>query len=315
MRWAATTLTLALASGACSSPEQAAPVDPFTLTFRPEQLESGSEEYLCFGFDAASIAGLAVERIAWSAPASGGVALHHAILYAMQSPFPKGPLSCRWMPDDAVGIHIWGPGTDPLVMPEGFALSIPETTTLLVVQAHVLRSSDAPAAEVSVALNVVPPPADPNRLAGWHATVVDVPEIAPHAAATATSSCKARADAHTLFVWPHMHALGATFHGAIQRASGETIPLVDIADWNVDGQQAYPIEVDIGTGDVIETTCTWENPGDAPVVGGLWTTDEMCTQSLIWWPAEARSCERLSDPEGSRGGAPPSRIPGARADP
>jgi hypothetical protein len=53
------------------------------------------------------------------------------------------------------------------------------------------------------------------------------------------------------------------------------------------------VEVDIAAGDVIETSCTWTNPTPEVVVGGLMTTDEMCTQGIIWWPADAPYCQRL----------------------
>src|SRR4051812_22155732 len=98
MRILPAAMLLALASSACSGdtdgsrPPDDAPA-PITLSFRPEELQTGTEDYLCYGFDAAELAGLAVERIAWSPPEGGGVSLHHATLYALQDPFPDGPLS------------------------------------------------------------------------------------------------------------------------------------------------------------------------------------------------------------------------------
>jgi hypothetical protein len=97
-----------------------------------------------------------------------------------------------------------------------------------------------------------------------------------------------------------MHALGKVFHGAIQRAAGGTTALVDVAAWDVAGERTYPVEVDIAAGDVIETSCTWLNPTPEVVVGGLFTTDEMCTLGIIWWPADAPYCERLPSRAKSR---------------
>jgi hypothetical protein len=291
MRVVLTVLSVALASTACGPGSAEGGAAPITLSFRADQVQPGSEDYLCFDFDAAPLAGLAVERIAWAAPDGGGVSLHHATLYAMQSPFPDGPLSCLWMPADAVGLHIWAPGDDPLVMPDGFALSIPPKTTKMVVQAHVLRAGGAPAAEASVTLQAAA--RAPQHLAAWHSTIAEVPPIPPHSSATATSGCRARAPVHTLFAWPHMHGLGQTFRGAIQRAGGGDTPLVELARWDVTRERTYRAKLDIEAGDVIETSCTWENPTPEVVVGGLWTTDEMCTLGIILWPADAPSCERL----------------------
>lgn len=279
-------IPLALAAMGCASGPE-----PITLPFRAQALEMGEEAYLCFGFDAEQLAGRAVERIAWAPPDGGGVSLHHATLYAMQSAFPDGPLKCSFMPDDAVGIHIWGAGTEPLQMPEGFALSIPEGTTKMVVQAHVLRLSDAPASEASVVLGMAEPA--PEHLAAWHSTFTDVPEIPPQATVTASSRCLARADVHTLFAWPHMHRLGKAFHGSIERANGSVTPIVDVMEWDFARELIHPAAVDIAEGDVIVTRCTWQNGTPAVVEGGLDVTDEMCTQGLIWWPADAPRCKPL----------------------
>jgi hypothetical protein len=275
---------------ACAGCKVAPAPTPLTLSFQPDEVANGSEEYLCFDFDATPFAGNAVDRVAWTAPSGGGVTLHHAILWAMQSPFPAGPLSCRWMPADAVGLHIWAPGDEPLAMPEGFALAIPAKTTKLVIQAHVLRSSTAPAQAASVTLDLAEAPA---HLAAWHSIAAKVPPIQPYSSASATAQCRARAAVQTLFVWPHMHALGKTFHGAIERANGSSTPIIDLVQWEVAGERTYPVELAIAAGDVITATCTWDNPTPSVVVGGLWTTDEMCTESLIWWPAEAPYCDPL----------------------
>ncbi|MFT3769101.1 MAG: hypothetical protein QM820_26980 [Minicystis sp.] len=292
MRFGAAALSLVtVVTGCAGEGGGTAGPETVTLSFRAQALEAGEEDYLCFGFPATQLAGRAVERIAWVPPSGGGVSLHHATLYAMQSPFPDGPLSCTWMPDDAVGIHIWGTGTEPLHMPEGFALSIPEGTTKMVVQAHVLRTSEAPANEASVVLGMAASP--PEHLAAWHSTVTDVPAIPPHATATASSRCLARGDVHTLFAWPHMHRFGKAFHGAIERAGGGETPIVDVAAWDVTREVIHPASVDIATGDVIVTRCTWENTSPEVVEGGFDVSDEMCTQGLIWWPADAPRCKPL----------------------
>jgi hypothetical protein len=294
MRLVPTVLALGLASAGCSGDpgdpgDEPSGASPITLSFRAEELPTGAEDYLCYGFDATELAGRALERIAWSPPEGGGVTLHHATAYAMQEPFPDGPLSCEWMPASAIGLHLWGPGGDPLVLPDGFALAIPEGTTKIVIQAHVLRLSDDPAAPASVVLS--PAASAPEHLAAWHSTFTDVPPIPPHGGATASSRCRARADVHALFVWPHMHRLGKEFRGSVERANGEVVPLVDVPAWDVARERTYPVAVDIGEGDEIVTSCTWENGGDDFVYGGPLSTDEMCTQGIVSWPADAPRCD------------------------
>ncbi len=294
MRVLPAALAVSLACTACAGgPGGGADPGPseVTLSFQPDEVELGGEDYLCFTFDASQLRGKAVDSITWTPPKGGGVTLHHATAYAMQGPFPDGPFSCIYMPSDAVGLHIWAPGDQPLVMPEGFALAVPETTTKMVVQAHVLRITSAPAAAGSVTLALAREP--PEHLAAWHSTGADVPPIPPHAQATASAGCRAKAAVHTLFAWPHMHRLGTTFQSSVQRAAGGATPVVDVPVWDVAGERTYPVTVDIDEGDVIQIGCTWVNTTSATVVGGYETTDEMCTQGIISWPADAPRCEPL----------------------
>lgn len=43
-------------------------------------------------------------------------------------------------------------------------------------------------------------------------------------------------------------------------------------------------------GDLIETTYIGQNDSDAYVLPGIYTENEMCSQGLIGWPAEAAVC-------------------------
>jgi hypothetical protein len=290
MRVLRLSLALSLACPACAGGGGDAG-GAVTLSFQPDQVQVGAEDYLCFGFDAAHLAGRAIEELTWAAPTAGGVTLHHAIAYALPEPFPDGPLSCSAMPASAVGLHVWAPGDQPLVLPAGFGLAIPAGTTRIVIQAHVLRTTEAPAAAASLTLALAS--AAPARLAAWHSTFATVPAIPPHGQASVSSGCRARAIMHTLFAWPHMHRLGTTFHSAVQRAGGGETPIVDLPAWDVGRERTYPVVVDIAAGDVITIGCTWDNPGDTVVSQGPETTDEMCTQGLITWPADAPRCAPL----------------------
>jgi hypothetical protein len=295
-------LTLALATAGCGG----APPDssgaggdgggwdgssPLALRFTPDELAVGTEDYLCFTYDASQLAGRSLTEIGWTPPAGGGVTLHHATLYAVEHPFPDGPFSCLVMPGDAVGLHIWAPGDQPLAMPADVGLAIPDAATKIVVQAHVLRLTDAPAEEARVELTFAE--RAPLHLAAWHSTVADVPDIPPHASASAESRCQVGADVHTLFAWPHMHRLGTAFHGVIERGGGGTTPLVDVPVWNVNGERTYAVRRDLSAGDVLRADCSWDNTTNEVVGAGFETTDEMCTLGVVWWPADAPRCQPL----------------------
>jgi hypothetical protein len=74
-----------------------------------------------------------------------------------------------------------------------------------------------------------------------------------------------------------------SFSGRLLRGAAET-RLVDVDPWEFDRQRTYPVAVAALAGDLIETTCTWSNPGDDYILPGPSSTDEMCNQALVGWP-------------------------------
>lgn len=295
MNRAATILALALV--ACSG--AATPVDPVPatspepscaggvrLTLVPEMAGAGSEAYVCYGFDAGPLAGRAITGITWSAP-TGGIALHHGVLFAAPD-FPDGPVPCDQMVPEATPLHVWAPGEQPLVFPRDVGLALPTGTRRLVIQAHLLQLSQAPAGQVTA--TVCPAESVPAHLAGWFGAEAPVPAIRPHLTETSTGKCTLAAEVHLVFSWPHMHRIGSAFHGAIEHADGTRTSIVDLDSWDFDSQRMHAVDLVATPDDLISTTCVWQNPYDHYVLPGLHTSDEMCNQGLIGWPAEAARC-------------------------
>jgi len=256
---------------ACSSGDP-----PVKLAFSADPGPPGSEEYLCFGFDAALLGGADIGAMSLDAPA-GVVTLHHVSLYAATSDFPPGPVECETMPADAVSLHVWALGMGDLALDPDLAIAVPPGTTHLIVQAHALRSDDGPAASGEV---VIETRRDPMHLAAWLPLRVPTPAIGPHERISSSSSCAIAEPLHVISVWPHMHRIGVEFHG-----------LVDVVPFTYDTQHAYPVSIDVAGGESIASMCTWENPTDATVLPGPKLSDEKCEQALIAWPVEAAHCE------------------------
>src|SRR5689334_21841120 len=104
------------------------------------------EAYLCYGFDAQALTGQIIKGLVWKAPEGGGVIWHHPRLRAVAGDFPDGPVPCDGMPPGAVSLHVWAPGGDDLLLPEGTGLALPAATLRLVVEMHVLRTGSSSAA-------------------------------------------------------------------------------------------------------------------------------------------------------------------------
>lgn len=255
-------------------------------SFAPD-LGSINEDYLCYGFSASAIRNRFIHGIVWSPPPAGGVIWHHATLYAVPGDFPDGP--CDGMPPGAVGLHVWAPGGDNLLLPQGVGLELPPLTTRLVVELHVLRTSGEPAqgGSLGVCLNheTVEHPAM------FFAAVAPVPAIRPKMNETSKGHCSFHADAHLWSVWPHMHLAGSAIQATLLRSSGETSVLSRVDPWDFHRQQTYPINVDVHANDAVEAQCWWSNPTSDYVLPGIKTTDEMCNQGFIGWPATALPCD------------------------
>lgn len=261
-----------------------------TLSFA---LDTGgaAEAYVCFGFDADLLAGGTIGRIAWRPPpfAAG---LHHGKLYAVAGDFPDGPVPCAGMPAGAVGLHVWAPGGDELILPSDTALQLPSGTRRLVVEAHVLRT--AAGVPMTAAVSLCPGPRTPARIAAMMTTYAPVPAIRPRQVETSQRVCAISADVHLFSVWPHMHKIGTEIALELMRVDGTVTPLIVVSPWAFYAQRTYPLDVDARMGDAIRTRCVWSNDSDDYVLPGPLISDEMCNAGIIAWPALSASCATLN---------------------
>jgi len=259
------------------------------IEFRPDAPAPGEEAYVCFGFDAGLLEGRPISAIRWSPPAGGGVSVHHATLFATREGTADGPTTCDAMPADAVGLHVFAPGGTPLELPPDVGLELPTGTIRLLVEAHVLRTdASAPEAASAEICTLAEPPA---KLAAWIGVSAPVPAIRPHHEETSIARCTLEAPFRLLATWPHMHRVGKAFHGSVLRRDSTRTRLIDVEPWAFEKQRTYPIDVQVEAGDAIETHCIWQNPGDEYVLPGILSSNEMCNQGLIGWPADAARCK------------------------
>jgi hypothetical protein len=92
-----------------------------------------------------------------------------------------------------------------------------------------------------------------------------------------------------LSVSPHMHKLGVHAKLELTRA-GQTTALHD-APFDFEDQRIYPLEnLDIRDGDVLTTTCSYENDTGRAVAFGQDSDDEMCFNFVTYYPMGAFQC-------------------------
>lgn len=264
-------------------------VVPLSLSVQPDPGVPGEEAYLCFGFDVprATLGEMFLQGVE-ILPADSAVVTHHVALFVTSSDFSDGPVRCEQMPEDALELSVWGPGSGALRMPASAAVAFPEDASRLVVQAHAMRVGEGSAGPLEVQMCLTD--ARPEHVAAWMPVRAPVPVIPPHQAESRSKECELSAALHLFSVWPHMHRIGAEFHSILHRKDGSAPPIVEVVPWDADDQRMYFPGLDLAAGDRIETACIWQNNTEQYVLPGPGIEDEMCSQSFIAWPREAARC-------------------------
>lgn len=262
---------------------------PETLRFEIALETLGREGFYCFGFSRPEFAGRTLRGVRVEPPEDPALQLHHAVLYALRNISDDEETKCNGDPEFATGLHVWTPGGEQFQLPPDVGLQVPPDTVRFAIDAHALRLADGPPQSSKVILDFYDTP--PLHMAARFTARAPVPTIEPHATAKATGVCTAAAPMRAIGVWPHMHQAGTEFRGDILHEGGERETAVHLTPWNWSEQLIHPLALDIAAGDKIETNCFWENPTPNPIEKGTLTTQEMCEQTYIAWPAEAAKCE------------------------
>ena len=249
--------------------------------------QPGEEAYLCYAIDVDGISGVHVGRVSWHPPA-GPVFLHHASLFAAAGLPDVGPVPCDPMPTRVAALGVYTPGIEPLQLPAGVGIELPVGTQRLLVMAHTMRHADGPSEPTYVDLELAAEPV--LHSVNWVDVFAPVPNIYPADPISSVGSCRFDVPAHIVSVWPHMHRIGSEFHGVIVRADGTREALLDVKPWDYNHQYIYSVDVQLQPGDTVQTQCRWVNPTGNVVVGGPYSTDEMCNQGLLVWPFDSALC-------------------------
>lgn len=220
--------------------------------------------------------------------------LHHWILWSSEQAIAPGTSwNCaQGMPSDARFVTGWAPGGGNRVMPEGVGMELPGPGSVAILQVHYwnVAGYDDVRDRSGVALCASNEPVD-NLLTVSTLGTLNI-AIPPRSNGYSTSGlCKPAITepVQILSSGPHMHNLGRTFVTEILRGGDENqvevLAAVDPWDFNSQGQ--VPSEATIFPGDVLRTTCTFDNPLDRVVTFGERTEDEMCFNFVAAYPAGA----------------------------
>jgi hypothetical protein len=252
--------------------------------------------YQCFVFESPFDA--EEQGTAWAPIIDDERVIHHWLLLQNADPAlqPGDSFPCgQSIQLDSPMLMGWAPGTPNFVMPEEAGLELPGPGENVILQIHYNNTAGLTDSvdRSGVALCSTEQPRANAASTLWLGSLeIDVP---PGGTQTVVGDChtglRASEPVTMLASWPHMHQTGTSIKTDLIRGGNtdNTENLVDVPAWNFHNQIYYPHDppVQIAVGDVLRTTCTFQNPYDYPVSFGEGTGDEMCFDFSLVYPITA----------------------------
>jgi cytochrome c5 len=258
----------------------------------------GGEHYVSFFFK--SPWQQPSELISFKTLADNRKLLHHWLLYTtigndMDGTFAPG-----------IGTHIgdaaqllagWAVGGNDVEMPQDVALRLPPPGSGIMIEWHFYNAGGALEMDTSSVELCLAPQGTRKNTAGmtWLGTENFNGPLGMPARAmsdfggTCLPSRTGMNDTdpiHIFTLWPHMHQYGRHMKSVISRANG-TQEEVFSKPFDFNYQITYDTNLDLYPGDMITSTCTFENTSDLNVAFGPSSNQEMCYQFAYSYPAGA----------------------------
>jgi hypothetical protein len=239
--------------------------------------------------------------------------LHHWLLYGIDAAHhPSGTSGpCSAAEPGAYLLAGWAPGAVPSTMPPGVGLQMPTGPNAgLILEVHYYNPQQQDVTDrTGVKFCTVPKGTRPNT-AAVHFTGSEGICIEPNSRKEVVGPCIPRADMrqdiHIVNVWPHMHKYGRRMKIEILRVNG-TVETLHDEPFDFNSQIAYPKDVVLKPGDLMQTRCYYENMSADRVHFGERTQDEMCFGFVTAWPAGALQNDPLRLDQILGGGLQPTR--------
>lgn len=201
----------------------------------------------------------------------------------------------------------WGPrAEDWVVLPRDVGIDLPKGPRSLRLLLHYYNSNASPVPDRSgVAVCVVRGDKLRAKSAGVTTKLASFgPVMAPPrvTAHPSTGKCRVRAKGPVtlLRVQPYAHRLVKSARSTLTRPDGTRVVLYDATRFLFGEQERAASMLDppvvVQAGDVIETTCVYDNPAERSILFGESTDDELCFDFALYHPKGQLDCEALPAP-------------------
>ncbi len=255
---------------------------------------------MCFAF--AAPFGATTQGTAFAPIIDDPRVLHHWIIFASDA-LPSGvhvgdAWECSATGGLASGVQFltgWAPGGENQVLPPDMGRELPHAGGFIILQVHywnVAGYTDVrDQSGVAVCTTDTPRAHEIGTSTLGSLDIAIAPRAIGH---QVVGTCTPDITAPITIVGsgPHMHTHGVTFRSEVLRGGdpAHVEMLVDIGRWNFNQQTGYAPPggtMVIQPGDVIRTTCTYDNGGDSAIYFGERTENEMCFNFVSAYPTGA----------------------------
>ena len=162
----------------------------------------------------------------------------------------------------------WLPGSSAQIYPEGIGFRLPKKGVFLIRNLHYAPSPVEEIDQSSVALYFAEKPVERKILFKAFAPINKHPEkdwiIPADSIKTFEINVNIGAELSLLSINPHMHLLGKYFKAYILTPSNDSIPLVEIRDWDFNWQEFYQFKhpIRVPKGSFLKAIATYHNTRD-----------------------------------------------------
>jgi Copper type II ascorbate-dependent monooxygenase, C-terminal domain len=242
--------------------------NPFSWSTGEFEVAPGKDRYLCFAST------LQEDVVVNAFSSQGQVFVHHLIFSRSTASDKLGFEECDtafrtgWQP-----IFITGAGSVKLELPADAGHKLTKGTKL-VVQMHLLNTSDAPV-KGKVTINMRRSThASPRPVSSYIFGTAAV-RLPPNQMTQLKGDCTLRERVKLLAGFPHMHMLGRALRFEVGTA-GNMREVFKRDPYVFDLQTIEPLELELKAGDLTRVTCDYMNTLNQEVTYGESTKNEMC---------------------------------------
>lgn len=215
--------------------------------------------------------------------------VHHWILYSINEERPAGSHDANCGGKGRTFLAGWAPGQKGAVLPDDTGLLMPRASTAtLQLEVHYNNLKryedvkDRSGVRICASSKLRKNTAAVHTLGSTSINLAVQPGMQK-----LVNSCQIGGTAKEITIMsasPHMHQLGRHMTTTIKHKDGKVETLVDVP-FDFRDQTFYPSTIKAYPGDVLTTTCTFENTSGKPVKFGEGTGDEMCFNFVTAYPA------------------------------